>query len=60
MTVNFISALSDPGTGNKTRNQTVLFRLELRTLGEIKTKAGLPAVKVQDALPAATTAATSN
>ena len=55
MSINFSSSLSDPGTGNKSRAQTVLFRLELRTLGEIKTKAGLPAIKVQDALPATAT-----
>ena len=56
MTVSFISGLTDNGTGNKTRSQTVLFRLELRTLGEIKSKTGIGQIKVQDALSAAVTA----
>jgi LPS-assembly protein len=34
--LNYVSYLNDPSSGDRTRNQTVMFKLELRTLGDIK------------------------
>ena len=40
LSVAYSSVLNDNGSGTQTRNQTVLFQLQLRTLGDARVKTG--------------------